>query len=350
MERKPASWRAARSGVAPAPSSCSPSAFSTVSRPREPRRAASASDSAAGASRAGVVGPGEQGAAAALDVQREAAVDQHHQRPRLASGAVPAALAALGVDPVRPGQRGAVRVGGVGGGQRDRGRLRVGVDLGEGAQPVDRPGGAELGGAEAGHEVAAAAAAGVLERGEHLVGGGEPAGQPLADHGARGSPRRAGRAGARRRRGRGGSGRCRRREQRPAAGGLGRAGARGHPARRRRSARGGGRRLRWAGVPERVSARSGARVSLPTRPAQTRSHSAADRRRRWWSRPRRRAGGRTRRRRGRARRAPPGAARRARRARARAGSAAPGRRGGATPSRRSRAAPRGRPRAPRRSW
>jgi hypothetical protein len=40
-------------------------------------------------------------------------------------------------------------------------------------------------------------------------------------------------------------------------------------------ARGGERRVRWALVPDRVRPRSGARVSLPSRPAQTRSHTSA---------------------------------------------------------------------------
>ena len=40
--------------------------------------------------------------------------------------------------------------------------------------------------------------------------------------------------------------------------------------------RGGGRRLRWLGVPARVSARSGVSVSLLIRPDQTSSHSAED--------------------------------------------------------------------------
>ena len=37
----------------------------------------------------GLVGPGQQGPAAALDVQRQFAVDEHHQRAGLAAGLVP---------------------------------------------------------------------------------------------------------------------------------------------------------------------------------------------------------------------------------------------------------------------
>ena len=78
-------------GSSPPPSSCSPSAFSTVSRPSAPRRAASASDCGRRREQVGVVGPGEQGAAAALDVERERAVDQDDQRAGLAPGPVAAA-------------------------------------------------------------------------------------------------------------------------------------------------------------------------------------------------------------------------------------------------------------------
>ncbi len=43
-----------------------------------------------GSQHVGLVGPGEQRAAAALDVEHERAVDEHHQRARLAAGPVPA--------------------------------------------------------------------------------------------------------------------------------------------------------------------------------------------------------------------------------------------------------------------
>ena len=91
------------------------------------------------------------------------------------------------------------------------------------------PARAELGGAQAGDEVAPAAAAGVLERGEHLVRRGEATREPLADDGAPdhhavpveevlgGGVAAAGRVGV--------DGR----QQRPPAGGLGRTGAGGHP-------------------------------------------------------------------------------------------------------------------------
>ena len=53
-------------------------------------------------------------------------------------------------------------------------------DRGERAKPVDGARRAELGGAEPLDEVAAPAAAGVLERRQHAVDGGEPARDPLA--------------------------------------------------------------------------------------------------------------------------------------------------------------------------
>ncbi len=97
---------------------------------------------------------------------------------------------------VRPREGGAVGVGRVGGGQRDGQRLAlarvagsgVAADgpVGEGAQPVDRAGGAELGGAQPVDEVPPTAATGVLEGREHLVDGREAARHPLADHRAAG--------------------------------------------------------------------------------------------------------------------------------------------------------------------
>jgi hypothetical protein len=83
-----------------------------------------------------------------------------------------------------PGEGGAVGVGRVGRGQGDRGRLVTRPV--ERAQPVHRAGGAELGGAQPLDEVAASAAAGLLEGREHLVDRREPAGDPLADDGAAG--------------------------------------------------------------------------------------------------------------------------------------------------------------------
>ena len=254
--------------------------------------------------------------------------------------------------PLRPGEGRAVGVGRVGGGQADRRRLAAVVDLAERAQPVDRARGAELGGAQPLDEVAAPAAAGVLERREHLVDRREAAGQPLADHRAAGDDavpveqplgrcvRAAGRVGVELG------------EQRPAAGGLGRPGAqrraaatggRGHPGP-------GGRPLGavagGAGAGERPERGEGV-VADPAGPDEV-PQGGAERLVVGRADLLRRAGGRTTRRPARARRARPGGARCARTARARAGSAAPGRRGGARPSRRSRAARRGRPRAPRR--
>ena len=90
-----------RSGVGPEPRSCSPSAFSTVIRPSAPRRAASRQRMGRrleGHAVPGVVGPGQQRLAAALDVQREDAVDQHHHARRpCGRGGVPTAPLALGL-------------------------------------------------------------------------------------------------------------------------------------------------------------------------------------------------------------------------------------------------------------
>ncbi len=77
----------------------------------------------------------------------------------------------------RPRQRGAVRVGGIGGGQHHRVVLAaLRVDTVEvGPQPVDGRGHRELGAAQRLDEVAALTPAGVLERGQHLVEHREPA-------------------------------------------------------------------------------------------------------------------------------------------------------------------------------
>ena len=71
----------------------------------------------------------------------------------------------------RPGQGRAVGVGRVRGGQGQGHRLGLGQlgVLDVGAQPVHRGRHGELGGAEVFDEVAAAAAAGFLEPGQHLV-------------------------------------------------------------------------------------------------------------------------------------------------------------------------------------
>ena len=75
---------------------------------------------------------------------------------------------------LRPGERRAVGVRGVGGGENDGLRL-VGIGLAERAQPVERAGVRELQAAEAGHEVAAADAAGLFEGLQHRVDRREPA-------------------------------------------------------------------------------------------------------------------------------------------------------------------------------
>ena len=140
---------------------------------------------------------------------------------------------AVGVERLGPGERGPEDVGRVGRGEGDHRGLGAASGagaLGEGAQPVDGTGAAELRGAEALDEVAAAAASGVLEGAEHLVDAGEPTGDALADDRSAGDHAvaleevlGAGLGAA------GGVG-VPLRQQRPASGGLGRAGARGHPA------------------------------------------------------------------------------------------------------------------------
>ena len=128
-----------------------------------------------------VLGPGQQRLPAALDVEDQLAVDQDHQRAGLPAGAVtgrlparPGALAdvdRLGVSgsgTVGPGQRGAVDVRRVRRRQHHR-AARYPVRRGEGAQPVDRPGRAELGGPERLDEVAAPGPVVLLEGPQHRV-------------------------------------------------------------------------------------------------------------------------------------------------------------------------------------
>src|SRR5690606_19994463 len=104
-----------------------------------------------------VFGAGEQGPATALEVQHEFAVDEYDQRPRFAARTVAGPTGGLG-----PGEGGTVRVGRITGRQYQRRGGRAPVAL-EGAQSVHHIGGGELGAAERVHEVAAPAAAAVLE-------------------------------------------------------------------------------------------------------------------------------------------------------------------------------------------
>ena len=210
------------------------------------------------------------------------------------------ALAARG----RPGQRRAVRVGRVRGGQHDRPVLRpFGIDpVAEVAQPVDGRRDGELRAAQRLDEVAALASAGVLEGAQHLVQGGEPAGDALGGHRAPGQHAVPAQqqlrlvVGAQRGIRLGGG------QDRPSAG-HGRVGGPGlrvrdavaaQPRRAmrpvRRGARACGSRRR------RAVARTGANVSPVIQPAQISSHSAALRSRRRESRSGR-ADGRSRRRR-----------------------------------------------------
>ena len=111
------------------------------------------------------------------------AVAQHDQR----GGAAGRAAGGL-----RPGQRGAVGLGRVGGRQHDRGGDRavaadgvVGTLAGQ-PQAVDGTGQGELGGAEPADEVAAADLAALLEHLQHAVHRGVPADDALGQHGLAG--------------------------------------------------------------------------------------------------------------------------------------------------------------------
>ena len=112
-----------------------------------------------------------ESAAAALDEQRGLAAEQDDLRPRDPRGA---ALRAL-----RPRQRCAVGLRGIGGGEDERLRL-LPVPRAQLAQPLDRPGQRELRAAEPLDEVAAAADAERLERAQLAVDGAVAAGDALA--------------------------------------------------------------------------------------------------------------------------------------------------------------------------
>ena len=157
----------------------------------------------------GVVGPGEQGAPAAFDVDHEVAVDEDDEGSCLATGPVTALL----VGQVRwaggPGERRAIGVGRVARRHHERpwslvgpvpagtalrlrprlvgvGRRRARRRHGVGTQPVDGSGDPELCGSEAGDEVATSAPTGLLECRQHLIDRREAAGNPLGDDGAAG--------------------------------------------------------------------------------------------------------------------------------------------------------------------
>ena len=97
----------------------------------------------------GILGEREQCLAAAFDVEDQRPADQDHQGARLPAGSVPF--------PLRPGQRGTVRIRWIAGGQDEcHGILRLPR---VGAQPVDRTSERELGSPEPFDEVAATALA-----------------------------------------------------------------------------------------------------------------------------------------------------------------------------------------------
>ena len=205
--------------------------------------------------------------AAALEVERRDPVDEHDVRARRALERPPVRLAAP-----RPGQRGAVRVGRVGRGQEvDRTRRGDVGRFADRAQPVEGARQRELRRPEPVDEVAAPDAAGLLHRPQDRVDGGEPAVDALGGDRLAGQDAVAleeGQAQGVEPLGRPGDGSGVRRDERPAAGGLGRSEAVSRPGRPT---------VRRAPLPVRFQrrARSGANVSLVTSPAQTRSHSAS---------------------------------------------------------------------------
>jgi hypothetical protein len=144
-----------------------------------------------------VVAPGQQRLATAFDIQRELTVDKYDERTGLASGPVRARV-------IRPRQRGAERVGRIGGGEHQCGvvvaLLAFAPATGHGGlpgrgraswlchrtHPVDGAGHRELRPAEALDEVAAAAPPGLLVGLEHRVDRGEAARRVLGHDGAPG--------------------------------------------------------------------------------------------------------------------------------------------------------------------
>ena len=109
-----------------------------------------------------------QAVAAGLHGQRRAAVHEHHERAGTARRRV--------LEPVRPAQRRAVELRGVGGGQHHG----AAAGVLQAAQPVHGARQRELGAAQALHEVAAARGADGLQRRQRRVERGEAAGKPSA--------------------------------------------------------------------------------------------------------------------------------------------------------------------------
>src|SRR6185503_21359914 len=107
-----------------------------------------------------------------IQVERGSPVDEHDRR---AGGTLE--LAPVGVTAARPGDGRAVRVGGVRRGEEVDERLvaRRLRRVADGPEAIQRAGEGELRGTEAGHEVAAPDAPGLLEGTEHRVDGGEAA-------------------------------------------------------------------------------------------------------------------------------------------------------------------------------
>ena len=156
---------------------------SSASLPSRPERTASASATSASATRS-ESRQREQAAPAALDVQRGLIGDEHDVGAGDARRARVARRARLGRLALGPGQRGAVGLGGVGGGDDERALACAGAGRGgpAGAQALDGAGERELGAAHALDEVAAAADAERLELGEGVVEQGEAAADALGEH------------------------------------------------------------------------------------------------------------------------------------------------------------------------
>ena len=120
----------------------------------------------------------DQVVAAPVEPRRQLALHQHGEAPGHPGRT--AAAHRLG-----PRQRGAVRLGRIGG-RQDQG-LGLVVGLAGRPQAVDRAGQGELGGAETGHEVAAPDLAALLQHLEHAVDTGEAALDPFGQHRLSGS-------------------------------------------------------------------------------------------------------------------------------------------------------------------
>ena len=204
----------------------------------------------------------QQSAPASLDVRDALAVDEHDVRARGARRS--AAAHRLG-----PAERGAVRLGRIGGGEHADAPGFVGGGILVRPEPVDGSRQRELGGTEPGDEPAAARPAGLFERAQHGVHARESAGGAFGAHGL--ARHDAVTVEQLERDGVGDLGGCgrgveQRRDERPASRARGRSEA-GEPTGMRAGA------TSFA-FDARRGTRSGPKVSLVISPAHTRSHNA----------------------------------------------------------------------------